>query len=99
MPMMKQNPRYRKHSPRGPLLLGLVRVAFCIALCVFCLARVGQAIRAGEIEAPIRGVNLVVTNASPAWFALALSFYCLMGAAFAYATYGLAAKLIEDFRT
>lgn len=99
MPMMNEKLRYRKHTPLRPKLLGLVRVTFCVVMCVFCLARAGQGIRVGEMEAPLRAANLIVTTASPAWFALALLFYCFMGIVFAYASYGLTVRLIEDFRS
>ena len=96
---MEVRPRYRTHTAIGPKLLGAIRVAFCVSAVVLCLARVIQGVRSGEVEAPLRAANLVVTTASPAWFAVALLAYCLLAVMFSFGSYVFAARLIDDFRT
>ena len=96
---MEVRPRYRKHTALGPKLFGAFRLAFCVSVVVLCLARAIQGIRTGEVEAPLRAANLVVTTASPAWFAVALLAYFLLTVMFGFCTYVFAARLIDDFRT
>jgi hypothetical protein len=96
---MKVKARYLKHTAVGPKLLGIFRVAFCVSALVLCLARAIQGVRTGEVEAPLRAASLVVTTASPAWFAVILLAYCLMTVMFAFCSYVFAVRLVDDFRT
>lgn len=97
--MMKESPRYRGHTPAGSKLVGVCRVLFCMFAAGFSLARVIQGLRTGQVEAPLRGSHLMVTSASPAWFAVVLLAYCVWAVIFAFVSYALGKRLIEDFRS
>ena len=47
----------------------------------------------------MRAAHLVVSSASPLWFALAVLAYCLTAAIFAFASLAFGKRLLEDFRT
>lgn len=98
-PRMTLRPRYRKHTPIGPKVLGLFRVTFCVSGVALCLVRVFQGVRFGEVEAPVRAASIQVSTASPAWFAVVLLAYCVMTVMFAFLSYLFGKQLIKDFRT
>ena len=83
----------------GPKVLGLFRVTFCVSAFALCFVRVFQGVRLGEVEVPLRAANMQVTTASPAWFAVVLFAYCIMGVMFAFLSYHFGKQLMKDFRT
>ena len=95
---MKDQLRYRGHNSVASKLRGLLRLAFCVFAVGFSLASIIQGLRTGQLEAPLRAAHLIVTTASPAWFAVILLAYCLMAALFAVGSYASGKQLLEDIR-
>ncbi|QIK96831.1 hypothetical protein G7076_10690 [Sphingomonas sp. HDW15A] len=96
---MKVEKRYRKHTPLGPKVAGVVRVTFCVALTGYSLIRLIEGLRTGQVEVPIRAAHWVVTSATPVWFVVVLLIHGLFAMVLAAASYGFGKKLLEDLRT
>ena len=96
---MKQTPRYLRHAPFGTLLLAAFRVAGCFGAVMLCAGRIGRAILTGEIKVPMRGASIIVTTASPDWFALAILAWLLITVFFVFLTVLFARQLVETHRS
>lgn len=66
---------------------------------MICAAHAVHGLRTGEIEAPIRAAEFIVTTATPALFALVLAIYALMTAIFVFFGYMVALRLIKELRS
>jgi hypothetical protein len=90
--------RYLRHTPRSVLALRALQSLFGIGAVAVGAHRTATGLLKGEVQAPLRGADIVVTTASPDWFVIVLLIWVLLTALMGFVAFVFIRQFIEALR-